>query len=156
VTSTGDSVRDTAERAHRSDAVEWLARAGLAARTLVWFVLGGLVVRLALGQGGQSADQSGALKSIAGTPGGDAVLAVLALGFVLWGLYRLLSAAVGHQDVDDATKRWAHRGKAAAEGLLYLVLTAAWCRCWSPVARTPRSRRTRSRPPSWASPAGAR
>lgn len=126
MTDTTDKVRDTAERAHRSDAVERLARVGLAARTLVWFVLGGLVVRLGLGQGGgESADQSGALKSIAATPLGGALLVALVLGFLLWALYRLLCAAVGHRDVADAKKRWLHRGKAAAEGLIYLIATAS-------------------------------
>lgn len=125
MTQTTDKVRDTAERAHGSDGVERLARVGLAARTLVWFVLGGLVVRLALGQsGGTSADQSGALKSIAATPLGSALLVALTLGFLVWALYRLLSAAVGHRDVDDDKKRWMLRGKAAAEGLLYLIATA--------------------------------
>jgi hypothetical protein len=123
--TTTDKVRDVAERAHGSDGVERLARVGLAARTLVWFVLGGLVVRLALGQsGGQPADQSGALKSLAGTPLGGALLVALALGFLVWALYRLLCAAVGSRDVTDRKKRWAHRGKAAAEGLLYLIATA--------------------------------
>lgn len=125
MTDTTDKVRDTAERAHGSDAVERLARVGLAARTLVWFVLGGLVVRLALGQGGgQSADQSGALKSIAGTPLGGLLLVALTLGFLVWALYRLLCAAVGHRDIADVKKRWVHRGKAAAEGLIYLIATA--------------------------------
>lgn len=121
--TTTDKVRNTAERAHRSDGVEWLARVGLAARTLVWFVLGGLVVKLALGQGGPSADQSGALKSIADTPLGGVLLVALVLGFLVWALYRLLCAAVGHRDVADDKERWAHRGKAAAEGLLYLIAT---------------------------------
>ena len=127
MTTTTDKVRDTAERAHRSDGVERLARVGLAARTLVWFVLGGLVLRLALGQGGadQSADQSGALKSIAGTPLGGALMVALTLGFLVWALYRLLCDAVGHRDVSDTKKRWAHRGKAAVEGLIYLVATAS-------------------------------
>ena len=126
MTQTADKVRETAERAHGSDGVERLARVGLAARTLVWFVLGGLVVRLALGQtGGQSADQSGALKSIAGTPIGGLLLVSLALGFLVWALYRLLCAAVGHRDVADDKKRWAHRAKAAAEGVLYLIATAS-------------------------------
>ena len=126
MTQTTDKVRHSAERAHRSDAVERLARVGLAARTLVWFVLGGLVVRLALGQGGgQSADQSGALRSLADTPLGGVLLVALTLGFLVWALYRLLCAAVGHRDVADTKKRWAHRGKAAAEGLIYLIATVS-------------------------------
>lgn len=123
MTETAERVRDTAERAHGSDAVAGLARVGLAARTLVWAVLGLLVVRLALGQGGESADQSGALQAVADTPLGGALLVLLVVGFLVWALYRLLCAAVGHRDVSDASKRWAHRAKAAAEGVLYLLAT---------------------------------
>lgn len=128
MTETTDKVRDTAERAHGSDGVERLARAGLAARTLVWFVLGGLVVNLALGEGGPSADQTGAFKSIAATPLGGALLVALTFGFLVWALYRLLCAAVGHRDVVDDKKRWMLRGKAAAEGVLYLIATTSAAR----------------------------
>jgi hypothetical protein len=126
VTQTTDKVRSTAERAQRSDGVERLARVGLAARTLVWFVLGGLVVRLALGQsGGQSADQSGALKSLAATPVGGVLLALLALGFLVWAGYRLLCAAVGSRGESDPKKRWGHRAKAFGEAVVYLLATAS-------------------------------
>jgi hypothetical protein len=125
VTRTRDDVRDTAERAHDSDAVERLARVGLAARTLVWVVLGGLVLQLALGRGGgEQADQSGALKTLADTPLGGLLLAVLALGFLVWAGYRLLCAAVGSRD-EQGARRWGHRIKAGGEGLLYLLATAS-------------------------------
>lgn len=121
---TTDEVRSTAERAQGSSTAEGLARVGLAARTLVWFVLGGLVVQLALGQQGQQADQSGALKTLAATTFGGVLVAGLVLGFLVWGGYRLLCAAAGHRD-ERGAKRWAQRGKATAEGLLYLLLAAS-------------------------------
>lgn len=120
MTTTGQ-VRDAAERAEGSGAVERLARVGLAARTVVWFMLGLLVVQLALGRSSEQADQSGALKALADTPFGGVLLVVLLLGFLLWAGYCLLSAAVGHRDEGNDAKRWAHRGKSAVEGLVYLL-----------------------------------
>lgn len=117
-----DDVGSTARRAERSPWTERLARVGLAARTLVWFVLAGLVVQLALGLGTtQSADQSGALKSIAGTAWGTVLLVALVLGFLLWAGYQLLAAAVGHRGDTDDKQRLGHRLKSLAEGLLYLL-----------------------------------
>ena len=124
---TTDEVRSTAERAQSSSTAEGLARVGLAARTLVWFVLGGLVLQLALGQQGEQADQSGALKTLAATTFGGVLVAGLVVGFLIWGGYRLLCAAVGHRD-ERGAKRWAQRGKAATEGLLYLLLAASSAR----------------------------
>lgn len=115
-------VRSTAERAERSPAVEGLARVGLAARTLVWFVLGGLVLQLVLGGGRGQADQSGAFEAVAGTAWGGLLLAVLALGLLVWALYRLLCAAVGSRD-EQGARRWGARAKAGGEALLYLVAT---------------------------------
>lgn len=125
MTDTLDDVRDTAERAHGSALVERLARIGLGARTLVWFVLGGLVLQLALGSsGGEQADQSGAFKTLADSRLGGLLLAVLALGFLIWAAYRLLCAAVGSRDEQGAS-RWGHRAKAGGEGLLYLLATVS-------------------------------
>lgn len=121
--TTPQQVRATAEQAEQSPVVERWARVGLAARTLVWAVLGVLVLRLALGDGGgEQADQSGALKSLAATPFGGVLIGVLALGFGIWAGYRLLCAAVGHRD-EQGAKRHAQRAKAAGEALVYAFAT---------------------------------
>lgn len=124
VTATTAQVRDVAERVESSEAAEHLGRLGLAARTVVWFVLGVLVVQLALGRASGSTDQSGALKALAATPLGAVLLVVLALGFLVWAGHRFLCAAVGKRDKPSRLKRWLSRGKTAGEGVLYLVATA--------------------------------
>ena len=49
---------------------ERFARAGYVVSGLVHLTIGYLAIRIALGSGGGSADQSGALAALAGKPGG--------------------------------------------------------------------------------------
>lgn len=110
-----DTAEQTARTVKDSRAVEGLARLGLASRGLVWLVLGLLAVSLV--RGGQAqADQGGALRALVGTPFGQPLLLVLALGFAGYAAWLLLEAAVGRQP--DAL----HRAKSAAKGLVYAAL----------------------------------
>ena len=54
----------------------WFARFGIAARGVVYIVIGVLAVKLALGDGGKATDQQGALATIAKQPAGTILLAV--------------------------------------------------------------------------------
>lgn len=98
----------------------WLARAGLVARGVVYFVIGLLALELALGQGGKATNQTGALKTIAGQSFGEVLLVVLAIGLAGYSLWRLLRAAVGHgaEQRDSGTERIA----ALASGIAYGIL----------------------------------
>ncbi len=122
-----DEVKRSARELEDSDAVHGLARLGLGARSVVWLVIGLLVLSVALG-GSEQTDQGGALRAVAEQPFGTALLVVLAVGFVGHGLWRLLTAAVGHAHEPDPKKRWAHRGAALVRGLVYLTLGAATVR----------------------------
>ena len=62
------------ERVSRRPEFEWLARAGLVARGVVYGIIGLLAIKLALGDGGKTADQQGALHTIAGQPFGKVLL----------------------------------------------------------------------------------
>ncbi|MFD0691143.1 DUF1206 domain-containing protein [Actinomadura fibrosa] len=64
-----------------------LSRAGLAARGVLYLLIGWLALRIALGDGTHEADKRGALQTVAANPGGLLVLALLAAGFAgltLW------------------------------------------------------------------------
>jgi hypothetical protein len=113
----------TANRAARAPATGWLGRAGLAARGVVYAVVGLLAVKLALGDGGKAASQQGALKTIAGQPFGKVLLVVLAAGLAGYAIWRLIRGVVGHgrEDHDSATDRVAALGS----GIAYAALCAA-------------------------------
>ena len=58
------------ERVARTPALDWLARAGLVARGVVYGIIGVLALKLALGDGGKATNQQGALRTIAQQPFG--------------------------------------------------------------------------------------
>lgn len=114
------TVQGKAKQAHTSDAVQTLARVGIAARGLVWLVVGLLALSVVFG-GDKQTDQGGALRTIADKPFGEVLLGVLVLGFLGYAAWRVLSAAVGHQDEDGHT-RTAHRVASLVDGLVYVFL----------------------------------
>jgi hypothetical protein len=99
---------------------EWLARAGLAARAVVYAIIGVLALKLALGDGGKATNQQGALKTIAGQPFGKTLLIVVAAGLAGYALWRLTRAALGHgpEQSDSGMDRVA----ALASGIVYAAL----------------------------------
>jgi hypothetical protein len=72
-----------AQEAGNSDTLENLARVGLIAYGLVHLLIAWLAIQLAwFNGGGKSADQSGAMSTVAESPVGKPLLWVIALGFV--------------------------------------------------------------------------
>jgi hypothetical protein len=118
MTSTLDGAQQAARTAHRSRAVEVLARLGLASRGLVFLALAALAFSLVRGRAAQ-ADQNGALAALSDNRFGTALLVVLALGFAGYATWLLLSAAVGHRHEEH---RAAHRGQSGVKGVVYLAL----------------------------------
>ena len=110
-------VEQAARTARDSRPVEALARLGLAARGLVWLVLGLLAAQLVLG-GDAQADQDGALRALVDAPLGRPLLVVLAAGFAGYAVWLLLEAATSREDR-------LHRLRGGAKGLVYLALCAS-------------------------------
>jgi hypothetical protein len=75
--------------------VEWLGRAGLAARGVMYVLIGVLAIEIAFGKSGQKADQSGAVRLVASTPFGAVLLWLLVVGFSGLALWRLSEALFG-------------------------------------------------------------
>jgi hypothetical protein len=112
--------KQAAKRAENSTALEVLARLGLVSRGIVWLVVGALAVQVALGDKAR-ADKNGALEAIKDKPFGKLLLVVLVIGFVGYGVWRLLEAAVGHTQ-EEGRKRWMKRGASLFRGAIYLGL----------------------------------
>ena len=108
----------------RSKQFEWLARAGIATRGVIYAIIGVLAIKLAFGSGGETTNQQGALSEIAKQPFGKALLILTAVGLAGYAIWRLVRAAVGHgpEASDDAKERI--DGVASGIGYLALFLTA--------------------------------
>lgn len=93
-----------------------LARVGYAISGVLHIVIGWLAVQVALGSGGEDADQGGALETLAGNPLGVVVLWLGVVGFAALALWQAITAALPDEDGSD-------RAKAAGRAVLYGALT---------------------------------
>ncbi|MFD3538944.1 DUF1206 domain-containing protein [Streptomyces sp. NPDC058662] len=99
---------------------EVVARCGLAARGVLYVLVGVMAVRVAFGETSQEADRQGALQEMAGHPVGAVLIWAVGVGLVcmmLWRLSEALFGAVG-PDGDKATKRLA----STARAIFYAVM----------------------------------
>lgn len=77
--------------------VEYLMRAGYAARGVVYLLTGGLAL-LSAWQGGSGEDKKGALSSLFGQPFGQFLILAIAAGLLCYGIWRLVC---GYKDLED-------------------------------------------------------
>ncbi|MDH2426258.1 DUF1206 domain-containing protein [Sphaerisporangium sp. TRM90804] len=109
VASAGQQAKGAAGKATRSRAFDRLARFGMACRGLVYALIGLLAMRIALGGGGEEADKTGAVRTIAEQPFGTVVLWLLAIGFTALALWQLSEALMGGVlDVKERVEAGAH------------------------------------------------
>jgi hypothetical protein len=115
--------RAEAERAAGGPAARVLARAGLAARGVIYILIGWVAVLVALGHTARPANQQGALQLLAGQPLGGVLLWLLGAGFAGYALWQLSQAAFGVAgEGRRAGPRLRSLGKAAIyAGLSYLT-----------------------------------
>ena len=107
----------TARRASDSPAARALARAGLAARGVLYILIGWVAILVAFGQtSGSQANQQGALQLLAKQPFGLFLLWLLGIGFAGYALWRLSEAAFG---VTGEGNGAGSRLKALVRGLIY-------------------------------------
>jgi hypothetical protein len=96
---------------------EWLARAGFVARGLVYGIIGLLALKLAIGSGGKTTDQEGAMRTLAHQPLGRTMLVALAVGLAGYAMWRFTRAALGRGP--EGSDRGFDRIAALASGLVY-------------------------------------
>src|ERR1700709_705026 len=107
--ATANNVRDNAW-------FDRVARGGFAASGVLHLLIAFIVLRLALGTGG-NADQSGALATLAAQPGGAVMLWVAAVVLAALGIWYLVETVLE----DDAKGRV----KSGAVGVVYLALAVS-------------------------------
>lgn len=127
MTSTAREAGDTARKAADSKLLEVLARVGLVAYGLVHLLVGWLALQVAWGGGGENADQSGALQTLAEQSFGPALLWLIAVGLVALAIWQASEAIWGFHG-GDAKKRLLRRVTAGAKAVVYVVLAISAAR----------------------------
>lgn len=118
-----DSADQAADRVTRSPGFRTAARAGFVMNGLVHILIGWIALQIALGgSGGGSADQSGALGSIARAPGGAVVLAVGAVAMIALALWCAVDAWVEARTQTEARKKASKAVSAAGKGVAFAAV----------------------------------
>ena len=114
----------TATQVAQNSVFERFARAGYVVSGLLHLAIGYLAIRIALGSGAGTADQSGALAALAAKPGGIAALWVAVVALVVMGLWRLVETALGRSTdpkSQGASSEVLDRAKAFALAVVYFA-----------------------------------
>src|SRR5215471_1045116 len=99
-----------------------LVRLGYAVKGVVYLIIGGLAVALAVGHGGKATDQRGALQTIAAQSFGKFLLIVVALGLLGYALWSFIQAVLDpDREGHDAEGMGARLGVAVV-GIAYVGL----------------------------------
>lgn len=100
--------------------LEKMARFGFVMNGLLHLLIAFIALRIAMGTGGEQADQSGAFAMLREAPFGQALLWLMVVGLAALGLW-LLTQALLPAFGTDATERV----KVGAKGVMYLAITVA-------------------------------
>ena len=110
-----------ASTAQNSTTLKGLARVGYAVDGVLHILIGALAIATVVGASGQSADQSGALQTIAEQPFGLVLIWVIVAGMIGLALFYLASAITTHGSGKD---EWMKRIKFIGKTVLYAALAA--------------------------------
>lgn len=121
MTQSGDLSR-AAGKVENQPLLQYGARVGYAVSGVLHLLIAWIALQIAWSSSGKSADQSGALQTLAASGLGKLTLWVAVLGFLALGLFEL-AKALAVRPAPGASP-WADRVKSISKGVLYLVL--AW------------------------------
>jgi hypothetical protein len=123
---TVGSPMNAADRAGSSDTLENLARVGLISYGVVHLLIAWLALQLAWGGGGGSADQSGAMATVADSPLGKPLLWLIAVGMIalaVWQLAEVLRWRSGLSASGDQRKKAVQKtAKSVGKAVVYIAL----------------------------------
>ena len=129
-TTAGATARDHVEHAVREagPALKWLARLGFVAKGAVYITVGVLAVQAAMGDGGSTTDQRGAMRTIMNQPFGRAMLIIGGTGLVGFAVWRLIQSLLDPEhEHGTKPKELLRRAARFVSGIAYGGLgVAAW------------------------------
>jgi hypothetical protein len=104
--------------------IERLARVGFAAKAVLYFVVGVLALRAALGDGGGTTGSRGALTTLLGQQFGPVILVVIAAGLFGYAAWRITEALLDPERRGHGAKGLGLRASYAARGVFHAALGA--------------------------------
>ncbi len=128
VLSGGQSRSDAASRFAQNSVLERFARAGFVMTGIVHLIIGYIAIRIAVGGGGGTADQTGAMAEIAARPFGRIALWIAVVAFAALGIWRLAEAVFGSAskpDKDSTRAEAFRRVKATALAVIYFTFAVS-------------------------------
>lgn len=121
-TAMATQAGDKAEQVGDSKALEVLARVGLVAYGVVHLLLGWLALQIAWGLSGrESADTSGAMKTLADQPFGQVLLWLVAVGLAALALWQASAVIWGYRNLEGA-KRVRKQVTSGAKAVIFAAL----------------------------------
>lgn len=102
-----------------------LSRAGMAARGVIFLIIGLLAIAVATDSGGTTTDQEGALAVLAQQPFGETLLTILAIGLACYAIWRIAQGLLDTDDKGDDASGFAVRATKIGSGVSYGILCAA-------------------------------
>nr|WP_296067849.1 DUF1206 domain-containing protein [uncultured Actinoplanes sp.] len=126
MSSATSNVKGTVSRAADSKPLEMLARAGFVGYGILHLLFAWIALQVAFGASGQESDQSGALRTLAGTGWGKFLVIAIAVGLVAMAIWQAFEAAIGESGVAGKQAVF-ERIVSACRAILYLYLAwTAW------------------------------
>ena len=117
------SADSTAKGVADSRAVEIGARVGLASYGVTHLLIAWLALQIALGGGGEQANQKGAFQQLTDNTLGKILLWIIVVGFVAVALWRLGQAIWGYRYVSDKKTQLRKRATSAFQAVVFFTLT---------------------------------
>jgi Domain of Unknown Function (DUF1206) len=123
-TTPGESAAAETVDAARESGFGWLVRGGFVARGVIYGIIGGLALALALGAAdGTTTSQQGAIGLLSGEPLGSVAVGALAVGLLAYAVWQIGQAVLGRRLEDSDRQPAAERIGQLVAGIAYLGLS---------------------------------
>lgn len=122
VAEGAQNAQQAVHSAASSKGMTMLARLGYAVKGVVYLIIGWLAILLAIGHGGSTTDQRGALQTVYEQPFGKVLLSIVAVGLIGFALWCFIQAIYDTEGKGKKAKGIISRIGYAATGVSYALL----------------------------------